>query len=181
MISMAKKALAVKSLIPAAVLESRICMTLGQNTMLDSDLAKLYQVTTSNFNKTVQRNLSRFPEDFMFQLIPEEWEALRARKGSAIGRGGRRYMPFVFTEQGVAMLSSVLKSQRAVQVNIAIMRTFVHLREATINYKDLVRKISEMESKYDGQFQAVFGAIRKLMEPSPAPGKRRIGFSASAR
>jgi phage regulator Rha-like protein len=147
--------------------------------MLDSDLADLYQVLTKNLNKAVMRNLDRFPEDFMFQLTNEEVEALRFQIGTSNeGRGGRRYLPYAFTEQGVAMLSSVLNSKRAVQVNIIIMRAFVKLREVMATHKDLAHKIEALERKYkehDEELQVVFKAIRKLLEP-PAPPKRRIGF-----
>lgn len=146
--------------------------------MLDSDLAELYQVKTKVLNRAVKRNRERFPADFMFQLSFEEAKSfLRFQAGtSKIGSGGRRYIPYAFTEQGVAMLSGILKSPRAVQVNIAIMRAFVRLREIIATHKDLARKLDELEEKYDYQFKVVFDAIRKLMEPSPSVGKRPMGF-----
>ena len=145
--------------------------------MLDSDLAELYQVETKNLNKAVKRNIARFPGDFMFQLTEEEWNLLRFQTGTSnTDRGGRRYMPYVFTEQGVAMLSSVLNSERSVQVNIAIMRAFVQLREIAVSHKDLLQKVNEMEKKYDENFRVVFAALKRLMEPQPLPLKRRIGF-----
>ena len=146
--------------------------------MLDSDLASLYEIETFNFNKAVKRNAVRFPGDFMFQLTAEEHRNLIFQSGiSSSGHGGRRHMPFVFTEQGVAMLSSVLRSQRAVLVNIEIMRTFVRLREILATHKDLARKLAELESKYDRQFKVVFDAIRRLMA-EPEPKRRSIGFTA---
>ncbi len=142
--------------------------------MLDSDLAELYQVPTKSLNLAVRRNSGRFPKDFMFQLSEAEFKNLRFQiETSSLGYGGRRYLPYVFTEQGVAMLSSVLNSNRAVQVNIAIMRTFIKLRQLTLTYKELWIKIEEMEKKYDKQFQVVFKAIRAILDNSQdKPGKR---------
>lgn len=128
--------------------------------MLDSDLAELYGVQTKVLNQAVKRNLDRFPEDFMFQLSENEYKILRSQiVTSRIQYGGRRYFPFVFTEQGVAMLSSVLNSKRAIHVNIQIMRTFVKLREIISSHKDLVAKLNKLEQKYDSQFKTVFEAI----------------------
>ncbi len=143
--------------------------------MLDADLARLYGVTTGNLNKAVKRNQARFPGDFMFQLTEKEAASLIFQSGRSKSRGGRRNRPFAFTEQGVAMLSSVLNSERAVRVNIAIMRTFVRLREMLLSNADLARKLATLENKYDAQFKVVFDAIRELMLP-PAPPKRQIGF-----
>ena len=141
--------------------------------MLDTGLAELYGVATRRLNEQVRRNIKRFPGDFMFQLTPEEMESLRSQIAtSKKGRGGRRYLPFVFTEQGVAMLSSVLNSERAIQVNVEIMRAFVRLREMMSTHKDLARKLEALEKKYDTQFKVVFDAIRQLMTP-PAPKKGR--------
>lgn len=157
-------------------IEQKIYLVQGQRVLFDSDLAQLYGVTTSNLNKAVKRNSDRFPRDFMFQLTQGEFDSLIFHFGiSNPGRGGRRFPPYAFTEQGVAMLSSVLKSKRAVHVNIEIMRTFVRLREILGTHKDLARKLEELERKYDGQFRVVFEAIRQLMTP-PDPPKRRIGF-----
>jgi hypothetical protein len=148
----------------------------------DADLAQLYEVETKNLNKAVRRNLERFPEDFMFQLTEEEYEILRFQSGTSnvkqelSPRGGRRYLPLVFTEYGVAMLSSVLKSQRAVLVNIEIMRTFGHLREFLLSNKDLAQKLANLEKKYDSQFKVVFDALRELMT-SPHNPKRKIGIT----
>ncbi len=156
----------------------RILLVRGQRVMLDSDLAELYGVPTGRLNEQVKRNLARFPPDFMFELSAEEVAALRSQFAtSKRGRGGRRYAPRVFTEHGVAMLSSVLNSERAVQVNIAVVRAFVRLRELLGSHEDLARRLAELEQKYDAQFRAVFDAIRQLMAP-PAGEPRRIGFSA---
>ncbi len=145
--------------------------------MLDADLAQLYRVETKVLNLAVKRNAARFPDGFMFQLTHQEWEGLLRfqNETSKIGRGGRRYLPHAFTEQGVAMLSSVLNSERAIQVNIAIIKTFVYLREALAGNAALARKLAELEGKYDQQFKVVFDAIRELMMP-PLPPRRRIGF-----
>lgn len=156
--------------------QRRIFTVRGQNVMLDSDLAELYGVETKALNRAVRRNPERFPEDFMFQLTGEEIESLRFQFGTSnAGRGGRRYLPYVFTEQGVAMLSSVLRSERAVAVNIAIMRAFVQMRRLLMNDGDLARKIFALEQKYDRQFEIVFDAIRLLMDTPPAP-ERTMGF-----
>ena len=143
--------------------------------MLDADLARLYGVTTGNLNKAVKRNQGRFPGDFMFQLTDKETESLIFQSGRSKGRGGRRHRPYAFTEQGVAMLSSVLNSERAVQVNIAIMRTFVQLRRLMDSNADLARKIESLEKKYDEKFATVFAAIKQLIAPTE-PAKKRIGF-----
>lgn len=143
--------------------------------MLDADLAQLYGVTTGNLNKAVKRNQARFPGDFMFQLTDKETESLIFQSGRSKGRGGRRHRPYAFTEQGVAMLSSVLNSERAVQVNIAIMRTFVQLRRLMDSNADLARKIERLEKKYDEKFAVVFAAIKELITPE-APARKQIGF-----
>jgi hypothetical protein len=144
--------------------------------MLDSDLAELYGVPTKRLNEQVRRNLARFPADFMFQLTEAEAKSLRSQLATSNkGRGGRRYAPLVFTEQGVAMLSTVLNSERAIQVNIEIMRAFVRLREMIASNKELARRLNELEKKYDRQFKVVFDAIRELMAPTKTP-IRRIGF-----
>jgi DNA-binding PadR family transcriptional regulator len=147
----------------------------GEKVMLDADLARLYGVTTGNLNKAVKRNQRRFPGDFIFQLTEKETENLIFHSGRSKGRGGRRHRPYAFTEQGVAMLSSVLNSERAVQVNIAIMRTFVQLRRLMDSNADLARKIESLEKKYDEKFAAVFAAIKQLIAPTE-PAKKRIGF-----
>ena len=169
--------------IPLELIERKIYFLRGQKVVLDSDLAELYGVKTFNLNKAVKRNLARFPEDFMFQLTEQEAQALRFQIGiSKTGRGGRRYLPYVFTEQGVAMLSSVLNSERAIQVNIAIMRAFVKLRELLVTNRELAEKLAVLESKYDTQFKVVFQVMSLLMKSEPAlPAKasRRIGFGAN--
>ncbi|MBW3541901.1 MAG: ORF6N domain-containing protein [Planctomycetes bacterium] len=177
---MAKKQPKSQPLVPAERIERAILLIRGQKVMLDSDLAELYGVETFNLNKAVKRNRDRFPEDFMFQLTAEEFEDLRFQSGMSSSWGGRRTPPYAFTEQGVAMLSSVLRSPRAVQVNVEIMRAFVRLRELMSTHKDLARKLADLERRvdgHDGRFQAVFEAIRQLLEPpTPAQKDRRIGF-----
>ena len=159
----------------------RIYTVRGQNVMLDSDLAELYGVETRTLNQAVKRNTRRFPEDFMFQLTAEEAAALISQSViSNDGRGGRRKPTYAFTEQGVAMLSGVLRSERAVQVNIAIMRAFVSLRGVLTHDGDLARRILTLEQKYDEQFAVIFKAIRLLIEAPPAP-ERRMGFRAGMR
>ena len=145
--------------------------------MVDTDLAELYEVPVKVLNQAVKRNRSRFPKDFMFQLTAEEVDSLRSHFMTLkTGRGQhRKYQPFAFTEQGVAMLSSVLRSRRAVQVNIEIMRTFVRLRRMLSSNAELARKLAEVERKYDAQFKVVFDTIRQLVKP-PDPKKRKIGF-----
>ncbi len=144
--------------------------------MLDADLAGLYGVSTASLNRAVSRNLDRFPGDFMLQLTQDEFANLRCHFGISSSWGGRRHPPCAFTEQGVAMLSSVLRSRRAVQVNIAIMRTFVRLRAILASHAKLSRKLAELERKYDAQFKVVFDAIRELMSPEEPERKARIGF-----
>jgi hypothetical protein len=151
--------------------------------MLDADLAALYGVPTKALIQAVQRNLSRFPADFMFRLTRDETEDLRSQivtSNSTRGRGGRRYAPYAFTEQGVAMLSSVLRSRRAIKVNVAIMRTFVRLRQMLAAHEGLARKLDALEEKYDANFKVVFDAIRELMSP-PIPGRLPIGFRPRSR
>lgn len=154
----------------------RILFVRDKKVMRDHDLARLYGVTTGNLNKAVKRNIDRFPRDFMFRLNTKEYESLRFQFGILERGEHSKYLPYAFTEQGVAMLSSVLKSKRAVQVNIAIMRTFVRLREILSTHKKLARKLQELEQRYDGQFKVVFNAIRQLMAPTPEPDKPKIGF-----
>ncbi len=170
----------MSNLIPQEVIEKKIYLIGGRKVMLDNELAILYGVRTKNLNKAVKRNRERFPEDFMFQLTHDEIGSLRFQIGtSKKGKGGRRYLPFVFTEQGVAMLSSVLQSHRAIQVNIAIMRAFVRLKTVLAAHKELVHKLNELErkiEKHDKDICAIFEAISQLMAPPPEPPKRRIGF-----
>ena len=163
--------------IPDEALERRICVVRGHKVMLDHQLASLYEVTTARLNEQVKRNMTRFPEDFAFQVDENELEILMSQNAisRASGHGGRRKLPWAFTEHGILMLSSVLRSDRAVQVNIAIMLTFVRMREAMAGHKDLAHRIDEIEQKYDARFKAVFDAIRSLMQPPPA-AKRPIGY-----
>ena len=157
----------MEEIIPAEIIEQKICLIRGHRVMLDSDLAELYEVRTKNLNKAVSRNIESFPADFMFQLSAEESRSLRFQFGTLERGAHSKYLPRVFMEQGVAMLSSVLKSKRARQVNIQIMRAFVKLRELLNTHKELARKLEELEKKYDEQFKSVFDAIRMLMTPPP--------------
>jgi len=155
-----------------------IFMMRGHKVMLDTDLAELYEVEVKVLNQAVKRNIERFPGDFMFQLTAEEAQSLRSQSVTLkTGRGRhRKYMPYAFTEQGVAMLSSVLRSDRAVHVNIEIMRAFVRLRQMLSANADLARKLAALERTYDAQFKVVFDAIRELMTPPEPRKKRPIGF-----
>lgn len=165
--------------IPAELIERQILFIRGLKVMLDADLAVLYGVETRRLNEQVRRNRARFPADFAFELTPGEEIALRSQIAtSKPGRGGRRHRHLAFTEQGVAMLSSVLRSQQAIRVNIEIVRAFVRLRRALASHAELARRLDELESKYDARFRAVFDAIRQLMTP-PAPATRPIGFRPS--
>ena len=167
--------------VPVEMIERRIYLIREQKVMLDSDLAELYGVTTGNLNKAVTRNLGRFPEDSMFRLSKGEYRALRFQFGS-LNRGQHsKYFPRAFTEQGVAMLSSVLRSDRAVQVNIAIMRAFVRLREIIAGHKDLARKMADLEQqqrRQGKQITEIFAYVQKLLEPPKPPNKKPIGFQA---
>ena len=165
-----------KALVPLDRIEGLIVLVRGQKVMLDADLAALYGVETKVLNQAVKRNIDRFPDDFMFQLSKEEYADLRSQIVTSKSRGGRRTPPYAFTEQGVAMLSSVLRSGRAVQVNIQIMRTFVKLRRILATHEQLARKLAALERTYDRQFKVVFDAIRELMMPPKPKQKRRIGF-----
>lgn len=147
----------------------------GERVILDRDLASLYGVTTKALNQAVKRNAARFPADFMFQLTKSEYEALRSQSVTLKRGQHLKYLPYVFTEQGVAMLSSVLRSPRAIEVNIAIMRTFVQLRRLMESNRELGRKIEALEQKYDEQFAVVFAAIKELIAP-PTPQRKQIGF-----
>ncbi len=164
------------ALISSDTLTGSILVIRGHKVMLDADLAALYGVETKALNQAVRRNIERFPDDFMFQLTSDEMENLRSQTVTASSWGGRRTRPYAFTEQGVAMLSSVLKSPRAIQVNIEIMRAFVRLRQMVTSNADLARKLNALERKYDGQFKIVFAAIRELTEPTPKKKGRPIGF-----
>ena len=170
-----------KSVIPLERIERSILLIRGEKVLLDSGLAELYGVETKKLLQAVKRNIDRFPADFMFRLAQDEFDNLRSQNVTSslpITWGGRRYPPYAFTEQGVAMLSSVLRSDRAVLVNIEIMRAFVRLRQMLASHAELARKLDALEKKYDRQFKAVFDAIRALMSPRPVPAKREIGFHA---
>jgi hypothetical protein len=168
--------MAQKPIVPAERIENCIYLLRGQRVLLDDDLAMLYEVETKTLNRAVKRNFRRFPEDFIFQLSAKEFENLRYQIGTS-KRGDRRYPPYAFTEQDVAMLSSVLHSKRAIQVNIEIMRAFVHLRKMLNSNADLARKLAALEKKYDAQFSVVFDAICELMTPPEPKKKRSIGFA----
>ena len=161
----------------SSLVEQKILLIRGQKVMLDSDLAHIYGVSTKVLNQAVKRHENRFPSDFMFQLNYHEVRLLRSQIVTLDkGRGRhRKYQPHAFTEQGVAMLSSVLNSEKAVRVNIEIMRTFVKLRQILSTHKDLAHKLEELEKKYDSQFRVVFDAIRQMMTPPPVKS-RKIGF-----
>ena len=165
--------------ISVQAIENKILVIREHKVMLDVDLAELYQVSTGNLVQAMKRNQQRFPPDFMFQLKKAEFQVLRSQSViSKKGRGGRRYLPYVFTEQGMAMLSSVLKSERAIGVNVSIMRAFVKLREFISHHKELSQKLKELEGKtqrHDKEIRAIFEAIRRLMA-NPVKPKRRIGF-----
>jgi len=165
------------SLIPNKRIENKIILIRGHKVILDKDLADLYKVPSKRLNEQVKRNRKRFPEDFMFQLTKDEVQSLRSQFATLKkGRGKHyKYMPYVFTEPGVAMLSSVLKSNRAIQVNIQIIRTFIKLRQLLLTHTELRKKIESMEKKYDQRFKVVFEAIRQLLKPPDKP-KRIIGF-----
>ncbi|NLW50320.1 MAG: ORF6N domain-containing protein [Candidatus Brocadiaceae bacterium] len=165
---------ATGGLVPVERIERLILVVRGHRAILDKDLAALYGVTTGNLNKAVSRNIERFPEDFMLQLTAEEFRDLKFHFGTS-SWGGTRKPPRAFTEQGVAMLSSVLRSKRAVQVNIEIMRAFVRLRGMLASHADLARRLMALEKKYDAQFKVVFDAIRQLMAEPEAP-RGQIGF-----
>ncbi len=165
------------SLVPVERITQHILTVRGQKVLLDRDLAELYGVTTGNLNKAVTRNQDRFPEDFMFRLSRDEFKNLIFHSGTS-SWGGTRTPPRAFTEQGVAMLSSVLRSKRAVQVNIEIMRAFVRLRRMLATHEDLARRLTELETKYDSQFKMVFDAIRQLMAPAETSGEP-LGFRPS--
>jgi hypothetical protein len=167
--------MAQASIIPIERIEQLIIFLRGHKVILDEDLAKLYEVPTKALVQAVKRNSDRFPEDFMFQLSDKEHEFLRSQIVTSNSRGGRRYAPYAFTEQGVAMLSSVLKSKKAVLVNVEIMRTFVRLRRLLSSNEELAKKLRQLEKKMDSKFEVVFEAIRQLMLPPEKP-KKKIGY-----
>lgn len=169
-------------MVPVEIIERKIYLIRGQKIMLDSDLAELYQVPTKALNQAVRRNLTRFPDDFMFRLTKQEAKEFNRSQSVTGSQKHRdpRLLPYAFTEQGVAMLSSVLSSGRAVEVNIAIMRTFVHLRQFLATHQDLARKLEDVErtqNEHSEHIQQIYGCLEELQEPPPPPLKRRIGFA----
>ena len=171
-----------KQIIPLESIQQRIYLIRGHKVMMDSDLAELYGVQTKALNQAVKRNRERFPEDFMFQLTWDEAGEVLRSQFVTLKRGQNvKYRAYVFTQEGVAMLSGVLRSERAVQVNIVIMRAFVRLREVLATHKDLAQKLEELEKKvtlHDKEIKAVFEAIRSLLEPGKLPKRQQIGFQA---
>ncbi len=163
--------------VPQETIEGKILLIRGKKVMLDKDLAILYGVETKYLKRQVKRNIERFPNDFMFQLSVQEFNDWRCQFVTSIStdKMGLRYPPYAFTEQGVAMLSSILRSKRAVQVNIQIMRTFIKMKEMLSTHKELKQKIEVMERKYDSQFKVVFDVLKKLVEP-PVKTQGKIGF-----
>jgi hypothetical protein len=161
-------------------IQSKIYEVRGQKIMLDFDLAEMYETETKYLKRAVKSNLKRFPPDFMFTLTKAEWETLRCRFSTSNRRGGIRYMPYAFTEQGVSMLSGILNSDKAIDVNIAIMRAFVFVRQYALNHKDLTDKLKKLERKYNRQFKDVYEAINYLMQKDKIEveqkQRRRIGF-----
>ncbi len=165
----------MNKLIPIEIIENRIFYIKGYKVIIDRDLAELYQVKTMVLNQSVKRNLERFPAGFMFKLTEKEKKELITNCDRFVPLKHSSSLPYAFTEQGVAMLSSVLKSKRAIQVNIQIMQTFVRLRQLISSHKDLLHKIDELEKKYDMQFKVVFDALREIVQP-PEKRSKRIGF-----
>jgi len=161
--------------LPVIPVETRILTIRGFRVMLDSDLAEIYGVETKRLLEQVRRNIERFPEDFMFRLTAQEFANLRSQFATSSRHGGRRYLPYAFTEHGALMLASVLKSDRAVSMSIFVVRAFARLREILSTHADLRRKIEEMEARYDQQFKYVFDALKLLLDP-PRKAKKRIGF-----
>ncbi len=147
----------------------------GHAVILDTDLAALYGVPVKRLNEQVRRNADRFPEDFVFQLSEQEWKALRSQFATSKGRGGRRYLPYAFTEHGAIMAANVLNSTQAIQMSVAVVRAFVRLRRMALSVEGLARKVAELEKKYDASFRVVFDAVRQLMNP-PQPPRKPIGF-----
>jgi len=165
--------------IPAETIQKCILLVRGHKVILDATLAELYGVETKTLIRAVRRNLRRFPADFMFTLSASEWANLRYQFGTSSGHGGRRYRPYAFTEQGVAMLSSVLNSRRAISINVVIMRAFVHLRELLSSHHELATKLAELEKKFEGHDAAIanlFEAIRQLLANPKPSHDRKIGY-----
>jgi hypothetical protein len=162
-------------LISLGRIERSILLIRGEKVMLDSDLAELYGVPTKRLNEQVRRNLNRFPPDFMFQLTRKESKNLRSQIATSSSYGGRRYLPYAFTEHGALMLANILNSEQAAQTSVLVVRTFIRLRQMLASNAELARKVEALEKKYDGQFKVVFDAIRQLMSP-PEPKRSEIGF-----
>jgi hypothetical protein len=162
---------------------SKIYLIREQKVMLDFDLAELYETETKYLKRAVKSNIKRFPSDFMFPLSIEEWEALRCSFSTSKQRGGTRYLPFAFTEQGVSMLSSVLKSDKAINMNISIMRAFVFIRQYALTHKDLTEKLKDLETKYNKQFKDVYEALNYLLQKDnqqqTQSARKRIGYRLS--
>lgn len=162
-----------------SLIENKIYQVRGQKVMLDFDLALMYEVETKVFKQSVKRNIHKFPPDFMFILSQKEFQSLRSQIVTS-NRGGTRYLPYAFTEQGVAMLSSVLNSEKAIEVNIAIIRTFVLIRQYALNFADLSKKIKQLEKKYNANFKEVFAAldflVSKKIKEEDIKNRKRIGF-----
>jgi len=165
------------NLVPLERVRQVIILLRGQKVILDSDLALLYEVETKALKRAVNRNIDRFPSDFLFKLTVEEYRVLRSQFGTLKRGEHAKYLPYAFTEQGVAMLSSVLNNPRAIRMNVAIMRTFVQVRQILASHEGLARKLEQLEKKYDSQFKIVFDAIRQMMYPRPL-SKKQIGFHA---
>jgi hypothetical protein len=167
-------------LVPLERIETRIFLIRGLRVMLDADLAELYGVPTKVFNQAIKRNPDRFPADFMFQIDADELPILRSQiVTSSSSWGGRRCLPYAFTEHGAIMAASVLNSPRAIEVSVFVVRAFIKLREALLAHKEVALKLAELEPRYDAQFADVFDAIRQLMEPPPTP-RKPIGFTTKA-
>ena len=167
--------------VPTEFVENAILLVRGERVILDADLAKLYGVTTARLNQQVKRNLERFPSDFMFELTKKEYESLMLQIAtSSVTHGGRRKLPFVFTEHGAIMAANVLNSKTAVQASVQVVRAFIRLRQMLTSNAELARKLSDLERKYDSQFRVVFDAIRQLMTP-PEPQRKQIGFAKSTK
>jgi hypothetical protein len=166
------------------LIQKKIHEVRGQKIMLDYDLAELYEVQTKNLNLSVKRNIKRFPDDFMFQLSKTEWESLRLQFETSKGRGGLRYLPYAFTEQGLAMLSGILNSEKAITVNIAIMRAFVYIRKFALSHKELSDKLEQLESKYNRSFKDVYEAINYLLKKdkivTTQKKRKEIGYKAGS-
>ncbi len=175
------------NIIPIENIVEKIYLFRGNKVMLDSDLAKLYNVETKQLIRQVRRNIERFPKEFMFQLNVREFKLLRCQFGTSKtnisrlidGRGGRRHLPYVFTEHGVAMLSSVLNSKKAIEINIMIIRAFIKIRELLVTHKKLAMKIAQLETKYDEKFVIVFNALKHLMNEPEKKKPVQIGFKAT--